>query len=88
MWPGRTESSENQMRSSAFSGVSDEWLITFVYEQGKAGGTDHGTDSDFLLRLAEARAGLRRGSRAPRRMIAETERETETIELEADREGA
>jgi len=74
------------MQSSAFAGVSDEWLRTFVYEQGKAGGTDHGTGSDFLMRLAEARAALRRGSREPRRMVAEAERATETIELEADRE--
>ena len=37
------------MQSSAFAGVSDEWLRMFVYEQGKAGGTDHGTDSGFLL---------------------------------------
>jgi hypothetical protein len=76
------------MHSSAVAGVSDEWLRTFVYEQGKEGGTDVGSASDLLVRLAEARAAIRRASRATRRMVADAERETATVAFEDEREDA
>ena len=72
------------MQSSVVSGVSDEWLRTFVYEQGKEGTTDGGSESDLLLRLAEARAALRRGSRNVRRLVADSEREAAVLGIGAE----
>ena len=76
------------MHSSAVAGVSDEWLRTFVYEQGKEGGADVGSESDLLLRLAEAKAAIRRPSRETRRMVADAERETATVAFEDEPEDA
>ena len=75
------------MHSSAVAGVSDEWLRTFVYEQGKEGGTDGGSESDLLLRLAEAKAAIRRASRETERivMVVDAERETVTVAFEDER---
>jgi hypothetical protein len=72
------------MHSIAVANISDEWMRTFVYEQGKEGDPDVGPESRFLFRLAEARAALRRGPRDPRRMVADSELETATAQFEEE----
>jgi hypothetical protein len=58
------------MDSSAAAYLSEEWLRTFIYEQGKEGGAGTWSD-DPLLRLAEARAALRSGPRERQSVAAD-----------------
>jgi hypothetical protein len=73
------------MDGSYVAYVSDQWLRTFIYEQGKGGGADFSSES-HSLRLAEARAALRSGPRGPlerQRMAADSELETLRIQSSA-----
>jgi hypothetical protein len=51
------------MDSSADDQMSEQWLRRYTYEEGKAGIAEIPFGSHPLVRLAEARAALRHGSR-------------------------
>jgi hypothetical protein len=73
------------MYKSAVACISEEWLQAFVYKLGKEGGTDVESESHFLLRLAEARASLRRGPREPRKMVVDSELAAAAVDVEDER---